>query len=170
MTGARLVPRYAIDPPECLDQLGGLDLGAFQGVNVGAIHAAMRGAIDELRRRLPPGATLRELELDVAFTGAQPALPAGATRLVVGRWTPQRFTGWFGDIARPGAGREREVVLPADLVGQPYDIWIYQVGGEARRLGGAQQGLTYTPWRTGAYWLLACHGDECFVIAATRQG
>jgi hypothetical protein len=169
VTDVRLVPRYDLDPPSCLDEHGGLELGTFQGVNVAAIHAAMRNGIDDLRRRLPAGATLRALELDVGFVGAPPPLPAGAKRLVVGRWRPDSFVGWEGDIVRPSADKERVVVLPADLVGKPYDIWVYQVGGEAHRLGAATRGLTYTPWKSGAYWVLACRDDECFVIAATRQ-
>jgi hypothetical protein len=169
VTDVRLVPRYDLDPPSCLDEHGGLELGAFQGVNVGAIHAAMRAGIDDLRRRLPAGATLRALELDVGFVGTPPPMPAGAKRLVVGRWRPDAFVGWEGSIVRPGTDRERVVVLPDDLIGKPYDIWAYQVGGEAHRLGAATRGLTYTPWKSGAYWVLACAADECFVIAATRQ-
>jgi hypothetical protein len=174
VTDVRLVPRYELDPPSCLDEHGGLELGTFQGVNVAAIHAAMRAGIDDLRRRLPAGATLRGLELDVGFVGTPPTLPAGAARLVVGRWRPDSFTGWAGTIVRPSAAKQRVIDLPADLVGKPYDIWAYQVGGEGRKLGAAAQGLTYTPWRSGAYWVLACHAaeageNECFVIAATRQ-
>nr|HEX4314853.1 DUF6056 family protein [Kofleriaceae bacterium] len=169
VTDVRLVPRYEISPASCLDELGGLQLGEFQGVNVGAIQAAMRAGIDDLQRRLPAGATLSELELDVAFAGAQPRLPAGAKRILVARWTPARFDGWFGDIVRQTAGQARTVVMPTPLVGQPYEIWVYQPGGDAKDLGPAQDGLQYVPWHSGAYWVMACRGDDCFVIAATRQ-
>jgi hypothetical protein len=123
----------------------------------------MRAAIDELRARLPAGTAIKSLELDVGFEGAPPELPR--PRLVVGRWRPDGFDGWAGQIVRSSAATTRTVVLPKDLPAG-FEIWIYQVGGEARRLGPE---LTYSPWRQGAYWALACRADECFVIVATRQ-
>ena len=59
--------------------------------------------------------------------------------------------------------------LPKELAGTDFEIYAYQVSGEARRLGTAQDPtLEYEPWKRGAYWALACHPTECFVIAATR--
>jgi len=163
VTDVRLVPRYDLDPPSCLDEHGGLELGTFKGVDVGSILKAERAAIDELRTRLPAGATLKRLDLTVGFVGKPPALPAKT--LLVGRWRPDGFDGWAGQIVRKTAARTRTVVLPKDLPAG-FELWVYQVGGEAQRL---PPDLTYTPWRPGAYWVLACKGDECFVIVATRQ-
>jgi hypothetical protein len=60
-------------------------------------------------------------------------------------------------------------VLPKELVGTDYEIYAYQVSGEARRLGTARDAsLGYVPWKRGAYWALACHPTECFVFAAAR--
>ena len=65
----------------------------------------------------------------------------------------------------------REIALPKQLKDTDFEIVAYQVGGEARVLGGTHgEPLHYVPWHTGVYWILACHPEECFVIAASRQG
>jgi hypothetical protein len=90
--------------------------------------------------------------------------------LLVARWFPDRFIGYVGQIARKTAGYTRDIVLPTELVGENRDIYIYQVGGEAKLVGNARGGaLQYVPWKTGVYWALACDANECFVIAATRH-
>ncbi|CAN5322244.1 hypothetical protein BH11MYX1_BH11MYX1_50710 [soil metagenome] len=85
--------------------------------------------------------------------------------LLVARATPTAFEGWTAKLERKGRGTTR-TVTPIDLpVG--FELLIYLVGGEAKPLGKA---LTYTPWHTGTYWVLACRPAECFVIAAAKQG
>ena len=69
-----------------------------------------------------------------------------------------------------GKIRIRSRILPAALRAEDAEIILYQVGGEARHVGNARDAeLHYTPWKRGAYWLLACRPDECFVIGASRQ-
>jgi hypothetical protein len=170
ISDVQLVPRYTISPASCLDQYGGIDLGIVRGLDITSIHHAMLGVIDRLRDRLahasPPGA-LERLDFVVDFQGTPPPLPR--PRLVVGRWLPSGFEVHAGLIERRGATRTRQVKLPKELVDTDYEIYVYPVGGEARRLGTAHDTkLEYSPWQRGAYWALACHPDECFVIATAR--
>ena len=161
-----LVPRYQVTPASCLDEHGGLDLGNYRGIDIGSLHKAAVAAIERLRDRIAPG-RLDRLDLVVGFAGAAPPLPRPT--LLVGRWTPAGYDGHTGVIERRGGTKIRSVKLPAELVGGDYEIYAYQVSGEARRLGTARDAeLTYVPWKRGAYWALACHPTECFVIAAAR--
>ncbi len=171
VSDVRLRPRYKVSPPGCLDEHGGLELGAFRGIDVRATHDAIAAAVASLRQRIAArGGTLEELELEVGFAGAPPAgLPA--RRLVVARWRPDRHDGWAARIERAGIGKTRRVRLPKELAGTGAEVLIYQVGGETRRLGTARDRLEYVPWKApGVYWLVACPESDpaCFVIAATR--
>jgi Family of unknown function (DUF6056) len=162
-----LIPRYTVTPATCLDEHGGLDLGTFRGIDLASVHQAARAAIDRLRARLAPSGRLDRLDLVVGFTGAAPKLPRPT--LVVERWLPTGYEGYTGVIERQGASKTRAIKLPKTLAGTDYEIYAYQVDGEARRLGTARDAnLTYVPWTRGAYWALACHPTECFVFAAAR--
>jgi hypothetical protein len=162
-----LVPRYRVTPASCLDEHGGLDLGTYRGIDITAVHKAMRAAVERLRERLAPTGQLDRLDLVVDFVGAPPPLPRPT--LVVGRWLPAGFEGHAGAIERKGSSKTRAIKLPKELVGTDYEIYAYQVSGEAHRLGTARDArLEYVPWKRGAYWALACHPTECFVIAAAR--
>jgi hypothetical protein len=102
---------------------------------------------------------------------APPALPRKT--LLIGRWRPDRFDAWAGEIARRGVTRTRSIVLPAALRGTDLEIYVYHLGGPAggvaRRLRTARDATWSTcHGRGGGYWALACNPDECFVIAATR--
>jgi hypothetical protein len=171
ISDVRFRPRYQVSPPGCLDEHGGLELGAFRGIDIKATHDAVTTAIAALRQRIAArGGTLEELEVEVGFVGAPPAgLPP--RRLIVGRWRPAGYVGWSARIERGGIGKTRTVRLPKDLAATDAEVLLYQVGGEARRLGTARDRLDYVPWKQpGAYWVLACPSNEkvCFVIAATR--
>lgn len=167
VSDVRLVPHYTVSPPACLDERGGIELGAFRALDVGTLHEAMKKGIDRLRDRLGATGRLDALDLTVDFLGDPPPLPR--PKLLLGRWTPTSFEGWAGVIERKGAGKTRTVTLPEELRGTDMEIYIYRVGNEARRLGTARDGaLDYVPWKRGAYWALACKPAECFVIAATR--
>ncbi|MGN6106569.1 MAG: DUF6056 family protein [Kofleriaceae bacterium] len=172
VSDVRLVARGALSPDGAgtIDDHGGLQLGSFRGIDLKATHVAVRAALEDLRRRIHAGhARLDQLELSVAFVGSAPELPR--KRLVVARWTPEGYEGWAGVIRRGGVGKTRSVKLPPELAAQDFEIFIYQVGSEARRLGTTRdRALEYVPWARGAYWALACRpgADECFVIAATR--
>jgi hypothetical protein len=166
VTTARFVPHYQVDPPTCIDDHGGFALGPFKGFDIAAIHQEARVAIDLLRERLGAAGELRELDLAVEFDDPPAGYPR--PRLLIARWLPDRFVGYVGQIVRASPGNR--VVLPKDLVGKDREIYIYQVGGEARLLGNALGGvLAYVPWKSGVYWALSCDADECFVIAATRH-
>ena len=194
ISDVRLRPRYKVTPPGCLDEHGGLELGAFRGIDVKATHDAIRAAIAPLRQRIAArGGALEELELEVGFVGAAPAgLPE--RRLVVARWRPDRYDSWAARIERAGIGKTRRIRLPEGLAGTGAEVLVYQVGGETRRIGTAREQLEYVPWKApGAYWVIACpeapekqeppespverkgEGEgaaaappACFVIAATR--
>jgi len=167
VSDVRLVPRYQVTPASCLDEHGGLDLGTYRGIDIGAVHQAMQAAIERLRERLAPAGRLDQLDLVVDFAGAAPPLPRPT--LLVGRWLPDGFVGYAGAIERKGTSKTRAIKLPRALAGTDFEIYAYQVDGEARRLGTARDAaLEYVPWKRGAYWALACHPAECFVIAAAR--
>ena len=160
VSDVRLVPHYELVPASCLDEHGGLELGAYKGAQRRvdpdrAARRVRRAARAPARRRTRRCAAL---DLEVEFTGAPPALP---------RPRPAGRALAAGSASRRGparssaaAGRRpRDIVLPDALRALPFEIYIYQVGGEARRLGMANDAeLAYTPWKTGAYWVLACDG------------
>lgn len=164
VTDVRLVPHAVVTPASCLDEHGGFELGWYRGLDVSTIHSAFKTAAEQLRRRVAQsGGTLERLDLTVQFVGDRPPLPKKT--LLVARWYPDHLEAYVGAFRRQGRSRTREVVAPKELAGA--DLYIYQVGGEAKQLDRAAP--TYVPWKTGAYWVLACKSDECFVIAATRQ-
>jgi hypothetical protein len=166
VSDVRLVPRYQVTPASCLDERGGLELEAYRGIDIAAVHDAARAAIERLRDRIAPG-RLDRLDLVVDFVGAAPPLPRPS--LVVARWLPTGFEAHAGAIERRGTSRTRAVRLPRELQGTDVEIYAYRVSGEARRLGtGRDAALEYLPWQRGPYWALACRPTECFVIAAAR--
>ncbi len=167
VSDVHLVPRYQVTPASCLDEHGGLDLGTYRGIDIGSVLKAAQAAIERLRAQIGSAGQLDRLDLVVGFTGAQPPLPRPT--LVVARWLPTGFEGHAGSIERKAGSTTRQVKLPHELVGTDFEIYAYQVTGEARRLGTARDAtLEYVPWKRGAYWALACHPAECFVIAAAR--
>jgi hypothetical protein len=167
VSDVRLIPRYQVTPASCLDEHGGLELGSFRGIDLASVHAAAQAAIARVRERIAAVGRLDRLDLVVEFVGAPPPLPRPT--LLVGRWTPAGYEGHTAVIERRGTSTVRAVKLPPELAGTDAEIYAYQVSGEALRLGTARdRELTYVPWRRGAYWALACHPTECFVIAAAR--
>jgi hypothetical protein len=164
VSDVRLVPHAVVSPASCLDEHGGFELGWYRGLDVSTIHAAMRTAAALLAERVRDnGGRLERLDLTVQFVGDRPPLPRKT--LLVGRWHPDRLEAYVGGFKRSGRSTTREIVAPPELADA--ELYIYQVGGEARLLD--RQAPRYVPWKTGAYWVLACRRDECFVIAATRQ-
>jgi hypothetical protein len=146
VTDVRLLPHR---DGECIE--GQLELGWYKGNDVSSIYDAFKRAVDR--------AHLTNVELVVKFIGDRPDLPR--EKLVVDSYAAK--------ILRKPRRREREVVLPLALKHADIDAFIYQVGGEAKRLGNGTSKLTYVPWKTGAYWVLACDARQCFVVAALRQ-
>lgn len=178
LSSVRLVPRAQLDPPGCLDEVGGFALGTTKGFDIGGIHREVQIGVELLRQRL--GAA-RLITLDVEVVLADMPMELPRPRLLVARWRADSngdtarpgggvVEGYVGRIERAGKSRVRSIRLPRELVGTDTQIYIYRVGGEARQLGtGRDSALQYVPWKTGVYWVLACGDAECFVIAATRQ-
>ncbi len=165
----RLVPRLKTTPDVCVDEYGGFALGSFKGFDLAGLHREMKIAVELLRARLGAGVDLLELEL--AAVSDDPSVKMPRPKTLVGRWMPQSFEGHIGKIVRKSRGRTRDIELPKELDGKDIEVFIYNVGGEYRRLGlGGGERLQYVPWTSGVYWVLACRPDECWVIAATRQG
>jgi len=165
---AHFVPHYRIDPPSCLDEHGGISLGSFKGFDLAGIHREMKVAVEALRERLGASARLEQLDLAVELDDPSLALPR--QRVLVGRWRPDRFEGYVGQLVRKTREFTRDVVLPGELHAQDREVFVVRVGHDFQRLGTTRDdALRYAPWGAGIYWILACDRDECFVIAATRQ-
>lgn len=168
VSDVRFTPVYTIEPPSCIEQVGGLQIPQIRGFDVASTQRAAKAAIDRLRRRIGDTGRLDQLDLVVDFIGARPELPRPT--LLVGRWKPEGFEAYAGVIEREGSSRTRLVQVPKDLKVSSVDIFIYSVGHDWKELGkGSSPRLAYEPWRRGPYWALACRQDECFVIAATRM-
>jgi hypothetical protein len=166
---ARLVPRYQVSPPGCLDEHGGFALGSFKGFDLAGLHREMKIGVELLRQRLGTSGRLERLDLEVELDDPNAKLPR--EHVLVGRWEPTRFEGHIGKIVRKSGGRTRNIELPKELALKDTEVFVYNVGGEAKRLGtGGGETLQYVPWTSGVYWVLACRPNECWVIAATRQG
>ncbi len=164
VAGVKLSPRVEADPPRCVTE--GLALGTFRGFDIEALHREVKIAIDNLRRQLAPS-TASLVDVEVSLPGVTLPRP----HVLVARWQPQRFEAYIGRIERKGRAKTRTIVPPPELAATDIEIVVYQVGGEARRLGTARdKTLQYVPWKSGVYWVLACRAETCFVIAATRQG
>jgi Family of unknown function (DUF6056) len=138
----------------------GIFLDGFRGLALDTIHLAITEA---LARKPSHG----DVEVAVEFVGERPALPRA--KILVGRWTRAGLEGWATSIQRAGRATERTIAMPKHIPGD-FDVFIYRVGDEAKPLGKSVGVLHYAPWRGGAYWVLACHPTECFVIAAAKQG
>ncbi|MDB4959110.1 MAG: hypothetical protein JWO36_6679 [Myxococcales bacterium] len=167
VSDVRLVPHYDLVPASCLDEHGGLELDTYRGLDISSIQKAMVTGVEQLRGRLG-AARLDKLDLAVEFAGERPETPRPT--LLVGRWRPTGLEAYAGQIVRKSRATTRDIVLPKELAGTDFEIYIYQVSGEAKRLGTARDAkLQYVPWKSGAYWALACRPQECFVFVATHQ-
>jgi hypothetical protein len=168
LSGARFVPIATVDPPGCLDAYGGLTLGPVKGFDVEGLHHEVKTAIELLRTRIAP-AQIQQLDLGVILDDPRIVLPR--KRILVAKWWPDHYESYVAAIERQGRSTTRTVKLGKELKAADFAILAYQVGGEAKQLGTTHDAkLEYVPWHAGVYWILACHPDECFVIAASRQG
>jgi hypothetical protein len=168
VAGARFVPHYTVEPAGCIDEHGGFGLGDVKGFDLAGVQREMKIAVEALRERL--GAAGRLDQLDLAVELGDPNLALPRPRVLVGRWRPDRFEGYLGQLHRATGSFARDVIAPAELRTSDREVYVYLVGGEAKRLGLASDAtLRYTPWGPGVYWIMVCDRAECFVIAATRQ-
>jgi hypothetical protein len=161
--GAHFVPHYEVSPAGCIDEVGGLTIGPARGFDLPGLHREIQIAVDKLRHKLG-SATLRSLDVTVELDNDMPRSP-----LIVARWTPAGLETHVGKIERKNLSRKRSVVVPKELALPDVEIVVYQVGGEARKIGTGDTTPQYVPWKSGVYWILACRGNACFVIAATRH-
>ena len=160
--GIRLVPKYWVTGERCARDDADLDLEG-RGLDVAGIVDSTRASVEVLWRRQ----RFERFELAVEFIGAAPAVPR--SRLLIARSNGDRLESYVGTIVRPGPTTERELKLGPGF-DRALELYIYQVGGEFRRLGTANgEPLRYTPWRTGVYWALACDASACWVVAAARN-
>lgn len=158
--GVRVVGRYWVRGEQCALQDAELDLDGV-GLDVNGVVNAARTSFTLVRRLH----AIERFEIVVENAGDLPR-----PRLLIARAVGDELAQHAGKIIRPGASITREVKLDPSMSGKPFDIYIYQVGGEARRLGTANgEPLRYTPWRTGIYWALACDATECWLVAAARS-
>ncbi len=161
LAGARFVPIYKTEPAGCFGTQ--LLLGAFKGFDMAGLQHEVKTAIELARARIAPA---RLDELDVTVELDDPRVTFPRKRILVGKWWPDRYESYIGSIERKGRSTTRTIVPPKDLP-KDFQIVVYQVGGEAHPLDAS---LQYVPWHSGVYWVLACRPDECFVLAASRQG
>jgi len=167
VSDVKLVMDYEIEPPVCLDRVEGLDLQPYIGRDVSALHRAFLDAIAEIRRRNP--GNLHRIDLVATFVGGRPPMPR--PRIYVARWADDRLEGYVTTIRRRGRSKDREVLLSPDLKHQPWQLYIVALGSEPRLLGTstADAPLTYQPWQTGTYWILACNAEHCFVTKSLHH-
>jgi hypothetical protein len=163
VTDVKLTMHYDFDQPVCLDEVDGLDLKAYVGRDVGAIHHAFLDAITEIQR-MTSGRHLRSIDLIVNFLGEQPPLPRKT--LYVARWREGVLEGYTASMRRRGQSHDREIELPAALRTSDWDIYVTGIGDPPKLLGKStsRAPLVYVPWKSGPYWVTACKPDFCFVI------
>lgn len=170
VTDLLLSPRPRFAPARCLEDEPTVGFGRVSGRDVPAVQASFREAVTEL---LHAGVGRpEEIELAVKFTGAPPPLPEG--RLLAARWRDGRFDELRARLTREGRSRQRQVVAaPALAQAGPWQMYVMLVGEPPRLLGelpkapGKAPELAFEPWRSGAYWVLACARGECWIVAAT---
>jgi hypothetical protein len=168
VSSAHFVPHSTFDPPSCLDEHGGFALGSFKSFDLPGIQREMKVAIEALRERLGTQARLQQLDLAVELEDPKISLPR--PRVLVGRWLPDRFEGYKGELVRKTREFTRDIVLPPELAGTDREIFVVRIGDPPKRVGTARDAtLRYAPWAAGIYWILACDASECFVVAAARQ-
>src|SRR3569623_357750 len=162
VNGVRLVARR---DHGCADDFGGVGLTTNRGFDLVALHKEIDIAISLFRERAPQ---VKRIDLDVELDDPGAHVPH---QLLAARWTPAGLEAPLAMIRRKGLVRGREVVVDATLAMSGREVFIYQVGGDLKRLGLASDPhLAYVPWRSGVYWALACDAHDCFVVAAAKQG
>jgi hypothetical protein len=167
VTDVKLTMHYELDQPQCIDQVDQLDLRPFIGRDVAAIHHAFLDGIVEIERTLHT--KVKTMDLVATFLGDTPPMPRA--KLFLARWANRELEGYTASIKRAGRTSARQVVLSPGLTKSDFELYAVAIGDTPRDLGSSTSGkpLTYEPWRSGTYWLLACKPDYCFVIFATSH-
>jgi len=166
VTDVKLTMHYELENPACLDEIDQLDLKEYVGKDVGALHHAFLDAIAEIE--LVSGNKLKTIDLRATFLGTQPPMPSPT--LFVAKWDHGVLEGYTASLRRKGRSKSREIALSPALKKEPFDIYLALVGEPPKKLGVSTENkaLTYTPWRSGQYWALACKqgANECWVVLA----
>jgi hypothetical protein len=164
VTDIKLTMHYDLDPPVCLDELDTLDIKPWVGRDIGAIHHALLDAITDARA--VSGSHIKTVDLTASFLGSNPPLPR--KKLYVARWNEGTLEGYISNIKRSGRSAARQIVLPKNLTGE-WEMYVMAVGEPPRRMGlsTSTTPLSYEPWTSGTYWVLACKPDYCFVTFST---
>jgi hypothetical protein len=153
VTGARFVT--TIDGEACSEPLS---LDPVKGFDLTSLGQEITIAIEKLRTRP------HRVEVGIAVDQ-----PLPRPHVVVARWNVGKLEMHVGRVGRKGKSRTRDVLLPKELATPDVEVIVYRVNGEAKVIGHGNETPHYVPWKSGVYWILACRGDECFVIAATRH-
>lgn len=168
VTRAAFAADYKIAGAPTVDQEAGLVIGKVAGFDMIGLQHEAQTATELLRTRLQPA---KVEQVDVTVIVDHPRVHLPRSRVLISRWREGQYESYIAQIHRKGRTTARTIALPKQLVNTDYEIVVYNVGGEQRRLGGTHgEPLQYAPWSPGIYWLLACRSQECFVIAATRSG
>jgi Family of unknown function (DUF6056) len=166
MTDVRLRFRYLLDPVTCIEQLDGVVFPDLVSRDIPDLLHKFTDVVEQVRRSTT--ARLRQLDLEIEFDG--PPVQAPAPHLYVARWRDGVTRGFSSQVMRRGLSSTRVIEIPRELAATDWTIYAYLVGHESRRLGSTlgATSLSYVPWRTGQYWVLACHPEECFILSARR--
>lgn len=155
VSGARFITR--IDGERCVDEP--LTINPTKGFDLKSLAAEIEIAIAKLRR------PHQRVEVGIAVDQ-----PLPKPNVIVARWSAATGVEMhIGRIDRKGRSTTRTVIVPNQLARKDVEILVYRVNGEAKRIGTGSEAPQYVPWKSGIYWILACRGEECFVIAATRH-
>jgi hypothetical protein len=167
VTDVKLTMHYQLEQAQCIDEVDQLDLRPFIGRDVAAIHHAFVDGIVEIERALHT--KVKTMDLTVTFLGETPPMPRD--KLYLARWANGELEGYTASLKRAGRTSARQVVPSPGLGKSDFEIYAVAIGDAPRDLGSTTSGkpLTYEPWRTGTYWLLACKPSYCFVIFATSH-
>jgi len=157
VAGVRLVP--LVDGQED----PGFDLAIKDGFDLEGMRTSARDAVTRLTRTR----AVTTFELRAAVPNIE-AMGLPREQLVIARWEAGSLTSHVGKVTRSGRSTARTVKLPDGVPG--LELYVAAVTGGSEPARQLAADLTYTPWRRGTYWILACDATECWVVAATRQG
>ena len=162
----KLTMHYDLEPAVCLDEIDKLDLKAYIGRDIAAIHHAFLDAIAEIQQFT--SSRLRTIDLVATFLGATPPLPR--SKIYVARWRDGVLEAYTSTLGRNGRSTERTITIADQLTTADWDIYLVAVGDPPRLLGkSSTRRFSYRPWRTAPYWTLACKADACFVTMAVHH-
>ena len=109
-SGARLVPHYYQgDRSVCIEDDGGFSLGTFKGFDIAGLHHEIQVALALVQHRLEKH--FERIDVAVELDDVRIVMPRPS--ILVGRWFPDRFEGYVGQIQRKGHATTREIA-PAE--------------------------------------------------------